>query len=139
MTNEKTHTRFALVPMTACHGDAVVEIFNHYVSHSFAAYPEQPVPGPFFDQLLQATQGYPAFVVVDETRRVTGFACLRPLHPASSLCRAAEVTCFIAPDSTRQGVGTAMLRRLIEQATPMGIDSLVASISVAVLHYLPDL
>lgn len=118
-----------LEPMATCHGDAVIAIFNHYVTNSFAAYPEQPMPRPFFERLLQATEGYPAFVAVDDAKRVMGFAFLRPFHPASSLRRTAEITYFIAPDATRQGVGTALLQRLIEQARPMGIDSLLGSIS----------
>lgn len=115
--------------MAACHGPAIAEIFNYYIANSFAAYFEQPMPPVFFHRLLQATEGYPALVVLTESGQMAGFGFLRPIHPASTLRRTAEATYFLSPDFTRQGIGTALLEQLVEQAKPMGIDSLVASIS----------
>lgn len=129
MSCERTQTQFVLEPMTPSHGDAVVEIFNYYITNSFAAYREQPVPRPFFERLLQATEGYPAYVAVDEAKRVVGFAFLRPFRQADSLRRTAEITYFLAPEATRRGLGTALLNRLIEQAKLNGIDTLLADIS----------
>ena len=126
---QKPQTVFSLDPMTECHGQAVIDIFNHFVQHSFAAYPDQPVPYEYFGRFQQMTQGYPAFVATADSGLVVGFGFLRPIHPASTLRRTAEVTYFILPDYTRRGIGTALLNRLIEEAVPLGIDSLVASIS----------
>ena len=120
---------FTLEPMAECHGRAIIDIFNHYVTRSFAAYPDQPVPYEFFVIFQQMTQGYPAYVAVVDSGEVVGFGFLRPFHPASTLRRTAEVTYFISPDFTKQGIGTALLNCLIEDATSKGVDSLVASIS----------
>jgi phosphinothricin acetyltransferase len=115
--------------MAEGHGHAVIDIFNHFISNSMAAYPEEPVSYDFFDRFLQMMQGYPAFVATVSPGRVVGFGFLRPFHHASTLRRTAEVTYFILPEFTKQGIGTALLNRLIEYAVPMGIDNLVASIS----------
>ena len=120
---------FTFEPMSQAHGQAVIDIFNHYVTNSFAAYPEKPVPPEFFGRLLMATEGYPAFVALTEAGKVAGFGFLRPFHPASSLHRTAEVTYFISPEMTKQGIGVALLNRLIEHAGPLGIDLIVANIS----------
>ncbi|NLX97112.1 MAG: N-acetyltransferase [Rhodopirellula sp.] len=120
---------FTLEPMADCHGHAMIDVFNHFVTHSFAAYPDQPVPYDFFGRFQQMIQGYPAYVVTVDSGKVVGFGFLRPFHPASTLHRTAEVTYFISPEFTKLGIGTALLNRLIEDATPRGIDSLVASIS----------
>jgi phosphinothricin acetyltransferase len=87
------------------------------------------MPHEYFGRWRQMTQGYPAFVATADSELVLGFGFLRPFHPASTLRRTAEVTYFVSPDCTRQGIGTALLDRLIEEAVTMGIDSLVASIS----------
>jgi len=115
--------------MADCHGPAVIDIFNYFVQHSFAAYPDQPVPHEFFGRFQQMTQGYPAFIATVDSGRVIGFGFLRPFHPASTLRRTAEVTYFIVPEYTKRGIGTEWLKRLIEEAITRGIDSLVASIS----------
>jgi phosphinothricin acetyltransferase len=119
---------FSLEPMSDCHGRAIIDIFNHYVTESFAAYPDKPVPYEFFARFQQMTQGYPAYVAVVDSG-VIGFGFLRPFHPASTLQRTAEVTYFISPKHTQQGIGKALLNRLIEGAASKGSDSLVASIS----------
>lgn len=126
---QEPQAAFSLEPMAENHGRAVIDIFNHFVTSSFAAYPDQPVPYEFFNRFQQMTQGYPAFVATVDSGRVVGFAFLRPFHPASTLRRTAEVTYFISPEFTKRGIGTALLKRLIEEAIPRGIDTLVASIS----------
>ena len=120
---------FRLEPMDESHGRAVIDIFNHFITNSFAAYPDQPVPYEFFPRFQQMTQGYPALVATVDSEQVVGFGFLRPIHPAGTLQRTAEVTYFIAPDHTGRGIGTAVLNRLIEEAAARGVDSLVASIS----------
>ena len=119
----------SLEPMAECHGHAVIDIFNHFITNSMAAYPEEPVSYEFVDRFLQMIQGYPSLVVTVDPGRVVGFGFLRPFHLASTLRRTAEVTYFILPEFTRQGIGTALLNCLIEQTVPMGIDNLVANIS----------
>lgn len=43
-------------------GEQVIAVFNHYVEHGFAAYPETPVPEHFFHFL---SDGSIAFYVID--------------------------------------------------------------------------
>jgi phosphinothricin acetyltransferase len=128
-TASKATTTFTLEPMAECHGRAVIDIFNHFITHSFAAYPDQPLPYEFFVRFQQMTQGYPAYVAMVDSGHVVGFGFLRPFHPASTLQRTAEVTYFLSPEFTKRGIGTALLNRLIDEAVPRGIDSLVANIS----------
>ena len=58
--------------------------------------------------------------VTVDTGQVVGFGFLRPFHHASSIRRTAEVTYFILREFTKQGIGTNLLNRLIEQAVPKG-------------------
>lgn len=102
-----------LEPMAESQGRAIIDIFNHYVTQSFAAYPDQPVPYEFFARFQQMAQGYPAYVALVEPGQVAGFGFLRPVHPASTLHRTAEVTYFISPEFMQRGIGTALLNRLI--------------------------
>ena len=44
--------QFTIEPVRKEDGKAIVDIFNHYVENSFAAYPEGQVPYEFFDSFL---------------------------------------------------------------------------------------
>jgi phosphinothricin acetyltransferase len=116
-------------PLSEQHRQAVVDVFNHFVSHSFAAYPDQPASPDLFDHFLHMARGYPSLVVTDDCGDVVGFAFLHPYHCAATLRRAAEITYFIMPEHTRQGLGTAILEQFIAQAQDMGVDTILASIS----------
>ena len=111
--------------------EAVIDLFNHYIENSFAAYPEEKVPYGLFDRFLEMTKGYPAFTAREEDcdERFVGFAFLRPYHPLRSFQRAAEISCFIVPGYTGRGIGTAMLERIVDEARRKGIDSILANVS----------
>lgn len=111
------------------HREAVIDIFNHYVENGFAAYPENKVPYQFFDRFLSLAEKYPAVVARDENGTVVGFALLRPYNPMPAFRRTAEVTYFLAPNHTGQGLGSMLLDHLEQQARERNIDNLLADIS----------
>lgn len=116
-------------PLSQKHRQPVIDLFNHYVSHSHAAFLEMPVSYSFFNRFLGITRGYPAVVAKTAVEQVAGFAFLRPYHPAETFRRTAEITYFISPEHTRQGLGTALLEHLVRAAMTMGIDSILAAVS----------
>jgi L-amino acid N-acyltransferase YncA len=52
--------------MTDQHRTAVIDIFNYYITNSFAAYPEESVGYEVFDHFLDMAQGYPSVAVKDD-------------------------------------------------------------------------
>jgi L-amino acid N-acyltransferase YncA len=120
---------YRLEPMTEAHRRPVIDIYNHYVVHGFAAYPEVPVPYAAYDRFLDMTRGYPAVVALDDEDEVAGFAFLRPWHHAATFRRTAEITYFLGPTHIRRGLGRQVLDHLVEAGRAMGIDRLLASIS----------
>jgi len=110
--------------------EAVIDLFNYYIEHSFAAYPEKKVAYAFFDQFLRMTEGYPAMTVRDEDEheQIIGFAFLRPINPLSSFARAAEITYFLEPRYTGKGIGSIILERIVSEARRKGIDTILANV-----------
>jgi len=120
---------FTIAPVSKEDGKAIIDIFNHYVENSFAAYPEDAVPYEFFDFFVNMSAGYPFLVARDGEGNVLGFALLRPHSPVPVFSRTAEITCFIAPQHTGNGMGKAMQERLFDEAGELGISSILAGIS----------
>jgi phosphinothricin acetyltransferase len=111
------------------HCTAVIDIFNYYITESFAAYPQESVGYQFFDRFLDMTRGYPAVAIKDDTDAVVGFAFLHAYRSGRTFRRAAEITYFIHPDHTGKGIGTTVLSRFKLAAKEQGIDTLLANIS----------
>jgi phosphinothricin acetyltransferase len=120
---------YSFEKVSESHRQAVIDIFNYFVRQSHAAYLEKAVDYLFFDQFLKMCRGYPGLVIKNGDQQVVGFGFMRPHHFADSFQRAAEVTYFILPENTRQGLGTAMLDLFVREARKRGIDSLLANIS----------
>jgi phosphinothricin acetyltransferase len=116
-------------PLTQEDRIQVMDIFNHYVENSFAAYPEQTVPYEFFDMFLRMSEGYPSVVAKDSNGDVLGFGMLRAYSPIPAFSDTAEVTYFIKQGHTGKGIGALILGLLIDGAKKRGLTSILASIS----------
>lgn len=121
--------RFFLESISSDDRESVIDIFNHYVENSFAAYPESAVPYEFFDILLQMAHGYPIVAAKDEHGKTMGFGMLRAHNPIPTFSQTAEITYFIKPEYTGKGLGTSILQYLVEEGIKKNITSILANIS----------
>ena len=108
--------------------NAVTAVFNYYVEHSPAAYPDEPVSSGFFLSRWQTAPQYPFYTVVSDDR-VIGFGYLAPFHPVRTMSRTATLTYFILPEHTGGGIGAKVLNLLISEGIKIGITNYLAHIS----------
>lgn len=105
--------QITMSPISPKDREPIMDIFNYYVEHSFAAYPEKKLPYEFFDTFLRMCEGYPSATVRDEAGKVAGFGMLRPYSPIPAFSKTAEITYFLEPMCTGRGIGTIILDHLI--------------------------
>ena len=120
---------YSLSPITQSDGTAVIDIFNYYISHSFAAYPGEEVPYAFFGFFLEQIKTYPSVAVRLADGSLVGFGLLRAHSPMAAFRHTAEITYFIRPDLTGLGIGSEMLAYLEREGKRQGIRTILASIS----------
>lgn len=120
---------FSINPISNEDREAIMDIFNHYVENSFAAYPEIRLPYQAFDMLLQMTNGLPTGTIKDQSGNILGFGILRPHNPMPTFSRTAETTYFIHPDYTGKGLGKMLLGFLERGAIEKNIKNILANIS----------
>lgn len=118
----------SLTPLSEQDRIAVIDIFNHYVEHSFAAYPEKKLEYSFYDNFLALSSRYPS-AVMKTGGTVIGFGMLRPYNPMTVFARAAEITYFLDPAHTGKGAGAMLLDHLCREGKVSGIDTIIAGIS----------
>lgn len=120
---------YQVTPITATDGPALTGIFNHYIEQSDAAFLEDPVSPVFFERLLPYLKIYPSVAARDGQGTLVGFGMLRPHNQMPAFRHTAEVTCFISPDLTGQGIGGRVLERLEAEGRKAGIRNILACIS----------
>jgi L-amino acid N-acyltransferase YncA len=116
-------------PISETDKEDIVDLFNYYIEHSFAAYPEQKVPYGFFSLFLETCRNYPSIVARLPDGTLAGFGLLRSHNPMPAFRHAAEITYFVRPYMTGKGLGAKMLRHLEEAGIEQGITTILASIS----------
>jgi L-amino acid N-acyltransferase YncA len=117
------------VPISESDTDAILDVFNYFVEHSYAAYYSKKVGFEFPQRLLSIAARYPVLTVKDDNGRVVGFGLLHPYHPGDCLDKTAELTYFLRPECTRLGIGTKLLSTLTDAARALGVRTLLANIS----------
>lgn len=108
--------------------ESITAIFNHWVTESYAAYPDEPVGEGFFRDRNAAHPEYP-FFVADGEAGIVGFAYLSPFHPVPTMRHTANLTYFLHPEHTGHGLGRVFLERLLEAGREIGITNFMAHIS----------
>lgn len=109
--------------------EIIANIFNYFVQNTFSAYPSSPVDRSFFVRLKSMVGKLPIYVAEDSDGVVVGFASLRPLHFADTMSRSAELTIFIQPEHTHQGLGGKLLQKMEENAKALGVDTIIGGAS----------
>ena len=107
----------------------LIDIFNHYIENSFAAYLETRVGYDTFDRFLQLSEDYPRASLRDSNGKLIGFGFLRAYHFAPAFSKTAEITYFIHPDYTGKGLGRSLLNHILVDAKRKGLKNILASIS----------
>lgn len=120
---------YSISPISTEDCEGIMDIFNHYVENSFAAYPENRLPYQAFDMFLQTSKSFPTGSIRDKSGRIVGFGMLRTHNPMPTFSQTAEATYFIHPDHTGKGLGKMLLGFLEKGAAEKGITNILANIS----------
>ncbi|MFZ1683241.1 MAG: N-acetyltransferase family protein [Candidatus Zixiibacteriota bacterium] len=116
-------------PIAESDTPALTELFNFFITNSFAAYPSIPTDSSIYRRLKESAGDLPFYAVDDADGKFIGIALLRKFHPADTMKHVAEVTVFLSPDQTHTGIGSEILQQLETEARARGITILMASAS----------
>jgi len=120
---------YSITPITEKDRNYIIDIYNHYIEHSFAAYLEERVNYDTFDRFMQMSEGYPRASVKNNNGKLIGFGFLRQYHFAPAFSKTAEISYFIQPEFTGKGIGKDLLDYLLEESKKSGLKHILASIS----------
>ncbi len=107
--------------ITAIYADAVANGTSSYE----LAPPSRQEMGERFAALVKG--GFP-YLVAEQAGRILGYAYAGAFRPRPAYRFVVEDSVYVAPDAKGLGVGTALLKRLIEEATAQGYRQMIAVI-----------
>lgn len=110
---------------------SMAQIFNHYVATSNVIFSNHSLSKEEMEQrILSLKLGNPfPFLIAEENGEITGYAYLHYWHPDPVYSRTLEVTIYLSPTVCGKGLGSKMLKTLVEEGRKLGAHSLVSFIS----------
>ncbi len=109
--------------------DQITSIYADAVTNGTSSYelspPSRAEMGERFAALSKG--GFP-YVVAEEAGRILGYAYAGAFRPRPAYRFVVEDSVYVAPDAKGFGVGTALLKRLVEEATVQGYRQMIAVI-----------
>jgi phosphinothricin acetyltransferase len=109
--------------------EGIVEIYNDVITHSAAVFANLPVTVDERRRWWQArgAQGYPVLVARDE-HGVVGFGSFGDFRAWPGYRFTVEHTLHVRADARGRGIGTQLLRALIERAAALGKHVMIAGV-----------
>ena len=109
---------------------AITDIYAHYVRHSTATFDVEPPGEVFFAEKMGhiAGLGHP-LVVAERDGKLLGYAYASVYRPRPAYRFTCENSVYCAPDAHRQGVGTALMERVIDLSRSFGFKQMIAVIT----------
>ena len=112
-------------PATPADAVSIAAIYNQGLEDRTATFETRPRSPEDIEGWFST--GYP-IAVVEEDRRVIGFAAASAYRPRACYRGIAEVSVYVGRDSRRQGAGRLALREIIQLAEAAGYWKLVSRV-----------
>lgn len=110
---------------------AILAIYNHVIAHTTAVYTETPAPLEDRQAWLKARRAAGLPVLVVDDGGVIGFASFGDFRPWPGYARSVEHSVHVREDVRGRGVGSALVRRLIDEAQARNKHVMVGGIDAA--------
>ncbi|RIY01000.1 N-acetyltransferase family protein [Aureimonas flava] len=112
---------------------AIARIYAEAVLHGTATYELSPPDEAEMSRRMGELrrQGYPYSVACDNAGAVIGYAYAGPFRARPAYRWTVEDSIYLAPEARGQGVGAALLQRLLDAAQALGFRQMIAVIGDA--------
>jgi len=114
-------------------GDAapIVAIYNHYIRNSTATFEEEEISRDDLVRRMQQVKamGFP-WIVAEDQGKIVGYAYATQWRDRSAYRFAAEVTVYVANESTSGGWGTQLYESLFSKLEKMKIHVVIGGITL---------
>jgi phosphinothricin acetyltransferase len=122
-----------MIVRAANRGDAaaLARTYTHYVLTTAISFEEAAVPEADMAARVQdlQSQGLP-WLVAEEAGVVVGFAYASKWKSRSAYRFSAESSVYVAPDRTKDGVGSRLYAPLIAELTRLGFHTIIGGIAL---------
>ncbi len=118
--------------VTAQDAKSITDIYNYYILESVVTFEEQIITEADMLARISTIQAddLPWLVAEDEAGIVIGYAYASKWRERFSYRFSVEITVYLTPDTSRNGIGTGLYRALFKELKHRSIHSVIGGITL---------
>ena len=111
--------------------DTIAEIYNYYVSNTVITFEETPVTAAEMATRIKAVKESDLpWLVLTENDRIVGYAYATLFKARSAYRFSVESTVYLSPEHQRNGHGTRLYEKLIDELRALGIQNVIGCVTL---------
>lgn len=110
---------------TAADADAVLGIYNHYVTNTIVTFEEQPVTTAEMQARMATVLEKLPWLVLERDGAIAGYAYASPWKSRIGYRFAVESSIYLAPTRTGSGFGSALYQSLLDELRARNIHCVI--------------
>ncbi|MDR1407937.1 MAG: GNAT family N-acetyltransferase [Tannerella sp.] len=108
----------------------IAAIYNYYVAHTAITFETEPVSGEEMrERIVRISAEYPYFVY-EKDGAVAGYSYAALWKKRKAYNRTVESTVYVSPDHRHEGIGTALMTRIISELHRIQMHAVIACITI---------
>ena len=116
-------------PVTLSDAEAITEIYNHYIKETAITFEVEPITvEEMASRIREISANFPYFVY-EEKGKVLGYCYAHLWKQRAAYSKTLETTIYLDKNATRRGIGSLMVKHLIELCREQGYHALIACIT----------
>lgn len=117
-------------PATIEDAPHICDIYNHYIAHTAVTFEEEPVSADTMSTRISETAASLPWIVNEDGGTILGYACAARWKERRAYRFSVESTVYVKKDAVGRGIGTELLRHLLEEIKAKKIHAVVAGIAL---------
>lgn len=116
-------------PVTLTDAEAITEIYNYYIAETTVSFETEPLSVEEMRARIKSISAHFPYFVYEKDGKILGYCYAHPWKERAAYDKTLETTIYLDKDVTHQGIGSKMVRHLIELCKNQGFHALIACIT----------
>lgn len=116
-------------PVTLSDAEAIVEIYNHFINETTVTFETEPITSEEMERRIKEISARFPYFVYEKDGKILGYCYAHLWKERAAYSKTLETTIYLHKDATHQGIGSLMVRHLIDLCRVQGYHALIACIT----------
>lgn len=109
--------------------ESIVNIYNKYIENTTVSFETEPLSADQMRQRISDISSHYPYFVYEKEGKVLGYAYVHLWKERAAYSKTLETTIYLTPEEKHCGVGTELMKHVIDECRQLGYRVLIACIT----------